>query len=477
MRFQRLGSILLALICLAATAVNVRAQTPPASSALDQLSSEAQGWLTDLIRINTTNPPGNETAAARYIAEIFRKEGIASEVLEVAPGRGVIIARLQAGSLADPANALLLLSHLDVVGVDAAKWAFDPFAGAVRDGYVYGRGAIDDKAMVAGNMAVMVGLKRAGARLSRDLIFLASADEEQGGAASIKTVIAKYWDKIACGYALNEGGQTVLKDGKVQYVGIQASEKVSYNVSVIATGASGHGSVPRPDNAVVHLAAAVAKLGVYQAPAQPSTITRRYFEQLAKVEDQETAKWMRALEQPERSDLAAKHLSEQSPVWNSMLRDSIAPTILQAGVRNNVVPSEATANLNIRLLPGHSIEDVIAQLRKTVNDPQIRFQLAADAGENAPPSSIESPLYKSIELITAQEFPGAVPLPFLSTWATDSAQLRLHRVQAYGLYPFPLTEADALRMHAEDERMPVDSFHKGVAFLYHVVSEFATTPK
>ena len=184
---------------------------------------------------------------------------------------------------------------------------------------------------------------------------------------------------------------------------------------------------------------------------------------------------MRALEQPERADLAVKHLSEQSPMWNSMLRDSIAPTMMQAGVRVNVIPSEATANLNVRMLPGHSIDELIGQFGKIVNDPQIRFQLAPDSGENAPSSDITSPLYQTIERITPQDFPGAIALPFLGTGATDSASLRLHKVQAFGLEPFPLTEADAARMHADDERIPLDSFHKGVAFLYHVVSDFAST--
>jgi acetylornithine deacetylase/succinyl-diaminopimelate desuccinylase-like protein len=458
---------------LAGLSVNVRAQAPPSSPDLAKLAEEAQGWLTDLIRINTMNPPGNEMAAAKYVSGILQKEGITTEVIEIAPGRGIAIGRLQAGALPDPANALLLLAHLDVVGVDASKWTVDPFGAVVRDGYLYGRGAIDDKGMLTANLAVMVGLKRGGARLGRDLIFLATDDEEQGGPASIKTVVDKYWDKIACAYALNEGGRVMLKDGKTQYVGIQASEKIPYNVTVVAKGPSGHGSQPRPDNAVVHLAAAIAKLGAYQTPAQPNTITRRYFEQLAKIEDEDTAKWMRALEQPERADLAAKHLSEQSPMWNSMLRDSIAPTMIHGGFRNNVVPSEATANLNVRLLPGHSIQELIAQLGKAVNDPQVRFELASDAGENAPPSELDSPIFKSIEKVTSQDFPGAVVLPFLSTGATDSAQLRLHKVQAFGLLPFPLVDADDARMHADDERIPLDSFRKGVAFLYHVVSDFA----
>jgi len=224
----------------------------------------------------------------------------------------------------------------------------------------------------------------------------------------------------------------------------------------------------------VHLAAAIAKLGTYQVPADPSTIVLGYFEQLAKIEDDDTAKWMRAIEQPERADLAVKHLTDMNPMWGSMLHDSIAPTILQGGVRSNVIPSEATANLNVRMLPGHSIDELISQMGKVVNDPQIRFQLAPDGGEHAPPSDLTTPLYQTIMRIAPQDFPGAITLPMLSTWATDSSSLRLHKVQAYGLDPFPLAEADEARMHGDDERIPLESFHKGVAFLYHVVTDFAS---
>jgi acetylornithine deacetylase/succinyl-diaminopimelate desuccinylase-like protein len=473
--FRRLSTIMLAFAWLIFAGGNARAQAPSSQPDLAKLADEAQGWLSDMIRINTSNPPGNEMAVAKYISAILQKENIPNEVVEITPGRGIAIGHLQAGPLPDAANALMLLAHEDTVGVDPTKWSVDAFGAVVREGYLYGRGSLDDKAMLAANLATMVALKRSGARLARDIVFLATADEEQGGSASIKVVIEKYWDKIACAYALNEGGRVMLKDGKVQYVGIQASEKVSYNVIVTAAGPSGHASMPRPDNAVVHLAAAIAKLGTYQVPAEPNTITRRYFEQLAKIEENDTAKWMRALEQSERADLAVKHLSEESPMWNSMLRDSVTPTMINAGFRNNVIPSQATANLNVRMLPGHSIDELIGQFGKVVNDPQIKFKLAPDPGENAPPSDITSALYKTIERITPQEFSGAIALPFLSTGATDSASLRLHKVQAYGLNPFPLTESDDARMHGDDERIPVESFRKGVLFLYHVVSDFAST--
>jgi acetylornithine deacetylase/succinyl-diaminopimelate desuccinylase-like protein len=182
---------------------------------------------------------------------------------------------------------------------------------------------------------------------------------------------------------------------------------------------------------------------------------------------------MRALETPDRAEHAARVLSDMNPVWNSMLHDSIAPTMLEAGIRANVVPSEARANLNIRLLPGDLIDPLVAELKKAVNDPQIRFEVQRDPGLNAPPSSIESDLYKSIERTSAQVFPDAVVVPYQSTGATDSAQLRFHNVQAYGLLPFPLVEEDERRMHADDERIPLASFQKGIEFLYRVVAEFA----
>ncbi|PWT91170.1 MAG: hypothetical protein C5B56_04225, partial [Proteobacteria bacterium] len=351
------------------------------------LAKEAQGWLVDLIRINTTNPPGNEQAAAKYIAGVLEKEGIPSELLDLAPGRSALVARVRSTAVADPSRALLLVAHMDVVGVDRSRWTVDPFGAVVKDGYLYGRGALDDKAMLAANLAAFIALKRSTLHLYRDVIFLATADEEQGGDASIKMLISKYWDKFAAGYALNEGGEVFVKDGKVQYVAVQASEKVPVNVAVIARGPSGHASRPTRDNAVVHLAAAIEKIANYSPPVHFTTIVRRYFEQLAPLEDPEVSKWMRSLDTSDRGDHAQRVISEANPLWSSMMRDSIAPTMLSAGVRNNVIPAEARANLNIRLLPGNTIDALLAELSKLVNDPQIRFEVQPDAGLAAPPSS------------------------------------------------------------------------------------------
>jgi acetylornithine deacetylase/succinyl-diaminopimelate desuccinylase-like protein len=439
------------------------------------LAKEAEGWLADLIRIDTTNPPGNEQAAAKYIAAILTKEGFTPEFMDLAPGRSALVARLRSAAMPDPSRALLLVAHMDVVGVDKSKWTVDPFAAVIKDGYMYGRGSVDDKGMLAANLAAFIALKRSNARINRDVIFLATADEEQGGEASIRVLIAKYWDKFAAGFALNEGGRVVLNNGKVQYVAVQASEKVPVDVAVIARGPSGHASVPTKDNAVVHLAAAVAKIGGYTAPTRFTTIVRRYFEQLAPLEDDELAKWIRSLDTPDRGEHAQRFISEANPLWNSMLRDTIAPTMLNAGVRANVIPSEARAMINVRLLPGDTIDVLIAALTKLVDDSAIRFEVQPDAGLAAPPSSLESDFYATIVKAASQEFSGAPALPFLSAGATDSAQLRLHNVQAYGVSPFPMTDEDSRRMHADDERIPLASFEKGVDFLARIVTEFAAS--
>lgn len=446
---------------------------PPQGVDMTSLEGDAVNWLQGLIRINTTNPPGNEIVAAKYLAGILDHEGIPSEIFESTPGRGFLVARLSASAMPDSSRALLLMGHLDVVGVDKSKWTVDPFSGAIKDGYIYGRGAIDDKGMTIANVTVMVALKRSGAHLNRDVILLAEGDEEDGGAMGMKFAVEKHWDKIAAGFALNEGGRVLLKENKIQYLGIQASEKVAVNVDVIATGTSGHASIPRKDNPVTHLAAAIEKISSFEAPVQFNSVTRGYFSGLAPLQDEDTSKWMRALETPDRGDHAARYISDADPVWNAMLRDTVAPTMLQAGIRQNVVPGEARAVLNIRLLPGNTVEPLVAKLKTLVNDPAIRFEVEPGAGEVAPSSSLSSDLYSSISRVAASQFPGSPVLPYMSTDATDSTFMRLRNVQSYGLLPFPLTENDLLRMHANDERIPIDSFRKGIDFLYAIVGDFA----
>ena len=448
---------------------------PPTAPSTTALSQEALGWLADLIKINTSNPPGNEEAAAKYIATLLQREGISSEILPLGAGRSALVARLKSSAIADPSRALLLVAHMDVVGVDRTRWTVDPFGAVMKDGYLYGRGAVDDKGMLAANLAAFVSLKRTNARLNRDVIFLATCDEEAFGDSSIKVLIAKNWDKFAAGFAINEGGVVITKGGKVQYTAVQASEKVTYNVDVVARGTSGHASIPLKDNPVVHLAAAVEKIAAYSAPVHYTAVTRRYFEGIAPLQDDEIGKWIRSLDTSDRGEHAARVISDANPAWSAMLRDTISPTMLNAGVRANVIPAEARATLNIRLLPGDTISSLLSDLNKLVNDPQVKFEIQQNAGLAAPTSSLETDFYNAIVKAAAQEFGGAPVLPYQSTWGTDSAQLRLHNVQAYGLVPFPLSEEDLKRMHGDDERIPVAAFAKGVDLMVRIVKEFAVS--
>jgi acetylornithine deacetylase/succinyl-diaminopimelate desuccinylase-like protein len=433
------------LVCAAqihAQAAPTQIAAPP-STDLSKLDGDALQWLQDLLRINTANPAGNEQAAAKYVSGVLQSEGIASETYESTPGRGFLVARLSSSAVPDPSRALLLVAHLDA--------------------------APADKNILAANLAVFVELKRSGARLNRDVILLAMDDD----AAGMKFATEKYWDKIAAGFALNDGGRVVLKDGKIRYVAVQASEKTQVSVDIIAKGASGSASVPAADNAVVHLASAIEKMAAYEAPVQFNTVTTAYFEGLAAAEDEDTAKWMRALESSDRADHAARWISSANPAWNAMLRDTICPAALQAGKLPSVVPAEARATLDIGLLPGNFVDPLLAKLRELVNDPQVRFEEAPGATETAPSSSLPSSLYTTISSVAAQQFPGAAIVPMMSPEATDSTPLRMRGVQTYGLVPFPLTEDALARIHSADQSIPSDSFRQGIQFLYGIVGSFA----
>ena len=233
-----------------------------------------------MIKIDTSGAAGNETQVAQFIKAILDKEGIASEILELQPGRGNLVARLRGNGTKRP---VLLMGHTDVVGVERDKWSVDPFGGVVKDGYLYGRGALDNKDNVAVYLEVFLLLHRLRVPLDRDVIFLAQAGEEGASSVGMGFMVARHWDKIDCEFALDEGGSIRLRDGRVHYVGVSTTEKVSRGIRLIARGRSGHGSVPLADNAITHLAAAVAKVGNYQMPMRLNPTTRTFFERLAAI--------------------------------------------------------------------------------------------------------------------------------------------------------------------------------------------------
>src|SRR5229473_1608644 len=279
------------LVIVPAVSVFAQQQSPDFAKAHD----EAAKFLADLVKIDTSNPPGNETRAAEYIKGVLAAEGITAQIFESAPGRGNIVARLKGNGKKKP---LLLMGHLDVVGVERDKWTMDPFAATIKDGYLYGRGSVDDKSMDAANLEVFLLLHRMKIPLDRDVILLAEAGEEGTSQYGIDFLVEKHWDEIACEYALNEGGDVPEEDGKTQYVAVSTTQKVPRGFSMIAKGTSGHGSAPRLDNAIAHLAAAVDKTARWEAPMRLNETTRRFFQQMAKISAPEKAQLYAHIEDP-----------------------------------------------------------------------------------------------------------------------------------------------------------------------------------
>src|SRR3954466_2318233 len=454
---------LIAVVVLLAAAT--QAQQPDFAAA----KAEATKMLQEFVRIDTSNPPGNETKAAEYVKAVLAKEGIDSVIVESAPGRGSLIARLKGNGAKKP---LLLLGHLDVVGVERARWTVDPFAADIHDdGYMYGRGSSDDKSMDAANLEVFLLLHRMKVPLDRDVILLAEAGEEGTTQFGIDYLVANHWDKIAAEYSLNEGGDFALEpDGKLLYAGVAPTQKLPRGLKVTARGSSGHGSMPRLDNAITHLSAAIAKIGNWQAPMRLNETTRTYFERLAKISTPEKAWYYTHLDDPKTQ----AYLRANEGARNSMLRTSIVPTIIKGGFRENVIPADAEATLDVRALPDEDIDALIATLKQLVNDPSVEITRITDGQRRpvAPPSDIHSEMFAALERAQKKVWPEAVTLPLMQVGATDSAQLRAKGVQAYDI-GVPGTDEDDKRVHGNDERVSVQQLGKFVEYLWTVTTDIA----
>jgi len=434
-----------------------------------QARDEALQILSGIVRIDTSNPPGNETKVARYLKAILDKEGIPSEILELQRGRGNLVAWLRGSGRKRP---VLLMAHTDVVGVERDQWTVDPFGAVVKDGYLYGRGTLDNKDNVAAYLEVFLLLHRLRVPLDRDVIFLAQAGEESGWNLGIGFMIAEHWDKIDCEFALDEGGGMPLRDGRVHYVGVSTTEKVSRGIRLIARGTSGHGSVPRADNAITHLAAAVAKVGTFQMPMRLDQTTRTFFERLAAISPPEEKALYANLEDPARSAAIQEQIRRRNPHYDSMLRTSISPTIIQGGFRSNVIPAEAEARLDVRAVPGEDIDAMLAALRRLIDDPAVELVAPKGGRPVSQPSGIRTDMFRALENAQRKLFPDAATLPVLLTGATNMAPLRAKGVQAYGLGP-PTAEGDSNRVHGNDERISLEGLGQFVALVYHAVREVA----
>jgi acetylornithine deacetylase/succinyl-diaminopimelate desuccinylase-like protein len=360
---------------------------------------------------------------------------------------------------------------MDVVGVERGKWSVDPFAAEIKDGYLYGRGAIDDKGMLAANLETMLLLKRnvidKGGSLSRDVIFVANSDEETSGEWGMGWLIKNHPELIKAEFALNEGGRVRIIGGKRLYVAVQNTEKVPHTVTVTARGPGGHASIPLAGNAIFRLGRALAKIGEYREPVQVNPTTREFFSQLGRI-------WPTREERVAMADVASSdtrrvqrgaRLLSRIAVFDAVLRNGISATITQGGIRSNVIPTEATASLNIRTLPGLSIDSDVARLRRVVGDSMVDFATTS-RGEDAPASDFHSPMFAAIRESARALDNDLTTVPYLSTGATDSARLRAWGIQAFGLLPFPMNQDDEDRMHGNDERIPLASLEFGTKLIY-----------
>lgn len=427
--------------------------------------------LSGFIKVDTSNPPGNETKGAQYLKSFFDREGIPAQILELEPGRGNIVARLKGNGSKKP---ILLMGHIDVVGVEREKWTVEPFSGIIKDGYIYGRGASDDKGMTSVCLEIMLLLHRLKIPIDRDVIFLAESGEESSTHVGIDFMVKQHWDKIECEYALNEGGRIFQKGNRIQYVGISTTEKVPRPILLSARGTSGHGSQPRPDNAVVHLAAAVGKFATWQPPMRLNDTTRAFFQRLATISPPEEAFLYTHLEDPVLSPMVQEKLRTSSIMYNSMLRTSISPTIIKAGFRQNVIPGDALATLDVRALPDEDMTNFVHLLREVINDPAVEVVPAGEGRPATPPSRFDTEMFAALERAQKVMFPEATTLPIMLTGATDSAQLRAKGVQAYGLGSV-VTEGETSRVHGNDERLSITGLGQFLQFVYLAVTDIAAT--
>ena len=445
------------------------AQSKAQSRLLDAAAAQAEAarFLSDLVRLDTSDPPGNESKVAEYIKGVLAKEGITAELLKTDAGRDSVVARLKGDGSARP---LLIMGHEDVVPVDRSHWTFDPFAGTEKDGYIYGRGSRDDKAMDAANLEVFIQLKRMNIPLKRDVIFLSEASEEASSTAGMKTIVEKYWDKLECEFALNEGGGGLVENGRIKYLSVATSEKLPRRSDLVASGSSGHGSVPRVDNAVIHLAAAVAKAGTWDSPARLNETTAEFFKRLATISPPEEAAWYRDPLNPQ----VQAQLRVKKPQYYSMLRTSVVPTMLKAGIKENVIPPTAQATLDIRALPDEDLARFNELLAQAISDPQVKVVRATDTltMPEAPASRLGTVMFAALEHAQKQVLPDSVTLPSMTTGATDSSFLRARGVQAYGI-GVPGTEEDARGVHGNDERLEIKQLGVFVRFLFAAVTEVA----
>jgi acetylornithine deacetylase/succinyl-diaminopimelate desuccinylase-like protein len=462
-----------------------------------EYSDLAVEWMQQYLRVDTTNPPGNEMRAAKFYKKIFDQEGIENRVFEYAPGRGDLWARIPKAdssegeknphfsqnqgemghpnsnpSFSEDARPIILLNHMDVVTSDAAHWRVPPFSGEIRDGYIWGRGAQDMKDEGLAQLMVMVMLKREKIALHRDVIFLAVADEEANGSGTdwfIKNQRELLGDAE---YLINEGGENLLEDGKVKYVSVDVGEKTSYWLRVVARGQPGHGSRPNADSAPNRLVRALSRILAYKTPLRVLPVVDEFLREMAPYEPPERAAYYRNVKRAIEEKKFQEEV-EHDESLNFLLRDTISLTMLGGSEQTNVIPPEAWANLDVRILPGGDPKMLADALRRVVNDPNVTIEPFEPEFRVANYSGTGNALYAAIKDVVGKYFPGTPVVPHITSGYTENQRYRPLEMIAYGFNPYTATDEEGNTEHGNDERIRVEEVRRGPRILFDVVAEVA----
>lgn len=453
------------LLLLACVPLSAASLLPP-----EQDQRLAREIYKEMIESKSGFSTGSTTPIAQAVAARLKAAGFPDSDIYVGgaiPAKYNLVVRYHGTGARKP---ILLLAHTDVVEAKREDWSVDPFQFLEKDGYFYGRGTSDDKAQAAVWVANLLRYKREGFRPDRDLIVALTADEEGGGPYNgVDWLLKKHRDLIEADYSLNEGGRGESVAGKRVANDMGLAEKTYADFRLEARNKGGHSSRPVPDNAIYHLAGALDRLSRYSFPMQLNDVTRAYFGQMAKIEKGAIAADLAQVAQG--SQEAMQRVAKQSPGMNSMLRTTCVATQLEGGHAPNALPQLAAANVNCRIFPDDTVENVLATLKKVVADDQVAVTVKTDEGK-APPSPMRPDILKAFEQVTDTMWPGVITLPTMATGASDGRYLREAGIPTYGIQGFFL-DRDDIRAHGRDERMPVQSFYEGQTFLYELVKKLS----
>jgi acetylornithine deacetylase/succinyl-diaminopimelate desuccinylase-like protein len=426
-----------------------------------------------LVRLDTSNPPGSETRAVEYLRGVLEREGIPTEVFALEPDRANLVARIR-GSGAR--RSLLIMGHTDVVTVIPERWTYPPFGAVRAGGHVYGRGALDDKDNLVASLMVMLMLHRLDIPLDRDVIFLAESGEEGTTRVGIEFMVNQHWPAIEAEYCLAEGGSIRRERGEIRYGSVTTLEKVPRSIVLTANGPSGHGSVPLQGNAIARLGAALVALESWDAPLRLNETTQAYFTRFAgMLPEEERGPFRDVLSgDPTRMRAAFDYFREHRPGDAAILRASISPTVIAGGNRINVIPSQATLQLDVRMMPDDDHDAVLESIRRTIDDPGVTAEFASATFRPPGGTSLDTEAFATLEANIMAHY-GVVTIPTMQTGATDMSYLRARGVHCYGMGPLVDVE-DALQgfaSHGDQERILEAELYRFVRFYWDVVRDIA----